>query len=95
VRGRPARRLPGAQRRGNSVQFINMFPAVGRIANQRSAAEVNHEIQAFQGQLADQDGHLVRDLRDVHRATPPPDGQPNDLVEGRLGDTHAAADLLG
>jgi len=39
-----------------------MFPAVRAIANQRSPAEVDHEIQVFQRQLADQDGHIIQVL---------------------------------
>jgi hypothetical protein len=37
-----------------------MFAAVGGIADQRSAAEVDYEIQVFQRQLTDQDGHISR-----------------------------------
>ena len=90
------RRLSSSQVTADlSIQFVDMFPAVGGIADQRSAAEVHHEIEMFQRQLADQDGHIIRDFHHIHRAASPPDGQPDGLVKGGLGDANAAADLLG
>ena len=92
-RGRLKRRRTSQRKR--SVQFVNVLSAMGGVADERSASQVNNEIEVFQRQLADQDGHFIRDLHHIHRATSSADGQTNGFVQGGFRDADAGSDRFG
>src|SRR5262249_45649589 len=50
-----------------SVQFEHLLAAVGRVAGQAMAAQIDHEVEVFQGQLTDEDGHVVGNFDHVWR----------------------------
>src|SRR4051812_15753130 len=78
-----------------SVELVDVFSAVLRVADQAPTAEVNHEIEVFQRQLADQYRNSFRYLHDVHGATPPLDGEPHRFIQCGLGGAGAAQDPFG
>src|SRR4051794_34430775 len=71
-----------------------MLAAMGGIAGERPAPGIDHEIELFQRELADQDGTIVRDLDHVHRASSPLDRQPYGIVHANLGDADCAPHRL-
>ena len=66
-----------SSRRDRSIEFVNVLSAVSRVADQGAAWHVDHQVQVFKRQLADQHGDragtsitsIVQDLPMIVRRT--------------------------
>src|SRR5437762_2716443 len=74
------------------VHLQDLFPAMGGVADESLSAHVDHKVQVFERNLADKDGHVIRDLGNFDRTIATLDGQADYVVDadgGLAGAGHA------